>query len=281
MSRFDRFMVHVDIGTDEKLARLTDAERLCHIAGVLAIAAKSPVRGRLLVGEHRAGPVEVARRAGVSTRVAKSTIDKLAAVGILVHDDEYDCWRVHHWERFNPEPRNDPTNAERQARHKAKRKASNAGGNGEVTPPVTPPEVEVEGEVGGRGCAPATPAAADRRLQETVAILSTAPRLFLDVERMGVANTLAAYPNADHVQAAHIAVANSSDPSYRTTDGAKALRYAIAELERRPRTARSAPSPSRSPSRLSEREERQNRRRETAMRLAAEQTPPQSGEEAA
>lgn len=141
MSRFDRFMVHVDIGTDEKLARLTDAERLCHIAGVLALAAKSPVRGRLLVGDHKAGPVEVARRAGVSERVAKSTVAKLIDVGVLTRDEEYDCWRVHNWERFNPEPRNDATNAERQARHRARNAARNAGSNGDVTPP------EVEGEV--------------------------------------------------------------------------------------------------------------------------------------
>jgi hypothetical protein len=274
-------MVHVDIGTDEKLARLTDAERLCHIAGVLAIAAKSPVRGRLLVGEHQAGPVEVARRAGVSTRVAKSTIDKLAAVGILVHDDEYECWRVHHWERFNPEPRNDPTNAERQARHKAKKKAGNATGNGEVTRPVTPPEVEGEGDVGGWGGAPAiTPPPAemftDRRLVETLEILQQAPRLTFDLERLGVAHTLNAFPDVDHIRAAHIAVSNVSDPNYRTTDAGKALRLAIGDLvKQEPR--RSSP-PRAAPSRLSEREERQNRRRETAMRLAAEQ--PQEGEAA-
>ena len=150
MSRFDRFMVHVDIGTDEKLARLTDAERLCHIAGVLAIAAKSPMRGWLLVGDHEAGPVEIARRAGVSERVAKSTIDKLASVGILTRDDVLNCWHVHNWDRFNPEPRADPTNAERQARYRARRSASNgtrnAPGNGSVTPPEVEGEVEVEKE---------------------------------------------------------------------------------------------------------------------------------------
>lgn len=146
MSRFDRFMVHVDIGTDEKLARLTDAERLCHIAGVLAIAAKSPVRGWLLVGDHEAGPVEIARRAGVSERVAKSTIDKLASVGVLTRDDLLNCWQVHNWDRFNPEPRADPTNAERQARYRARRSGSNAGSNAASNDDVTPPEVEGEVE---------------------------------------------------------------------------------------------------------------------------------------
>lgn len=166
MSRFDRFMVHVDIGTDEKLARLNDSERLCHIAGVLAIAAKSPIRGCLLVGEFEAGAQEIARRAGVSERTAKSTITKLADVGVLVRDEDYDCWRVHNWERFNPEPKPDPTNAERQQRYRDRRRArnaeSNAARNGTVTDPPyasaiararSPEGKEAEGE----GKTPLTP----------------------------------------------------------------------------------------------------------------------------
>ena len=174
MSRFDKFMVHVDIGTDEKLARLTDAERLCHITGVLALAAKSPVRGRLLVGDYEAGPTEVARRAGLSERVAKSTIKKLAEVGVLIRDDEYGCWRVHNWERFNPPPKDDPTNAARQARLRARNAARNATDNAVSNADVTPPEVEVEEEgvtgspaVGGRagGVERATPLSIDEERQ--------------------------------------------------------------------------------------------------------------------
>jgi len=153
VSRFDRFMVHVDIGTDEKLARLTDAERLCHIAGVLALAAKSPMRGWLLVGDHEAGPVEIARRAGVSEKVARATIDKLASVGILTRDDELGCWQVHNWHRFNPDPKTDNTGAERQARYRARRGHSNGSGDGSNAAgdaprngTVTPPEVEGEEE---------------------------------------------------------------------------------------------------------------------------------------
>lgn len=151
MSRFDRFMVHVDVGTDEKLAQLTDVERLCHIAGVLAVAAKSPVRGRLLVGDREATPREIAKRSDVSVRVARSTMDKLIDVGVLTRDDDLDCWRVHNWERFNPDPKQDRTNAERQARYRAKRVTlrnapSNAPHNGQSNGAVTPPEVEVEVE---------------------------------------------------------------------------------------------------------------------------------------
>lgn len=137
MSRFDRFMVHVDIGTDEKLARLTATERLCHITGVLAIAAKSPIRGRLLVGDHQAGPDEIARRASLPPRVAESTIAKLIEVGVLVRDDENDCLRVYNWERFNPEPRPDPGNAKRQARYRERQQSRNAMSNAMSNDAVT------------------------------------------------------------------------------------------------------------------------------------------------
>ncbi len=65
-----------------------------------------------------------------------------------------------------------------------------------------------------------------------------------------VANTLAAFPTAEHVKAAHIAVTNASDPNYRTTDAGKALRYAFNELDRehRPRSGgRPAPTPAAKP----------------------------------
>lgn len=138
--KYDRFMVHVDIGTEEKLARLTDAERLCHIAGVLAIAAKAPIRGRLLVGDQEAEAREIARRASVSERVARSTVKKLVEVGVLVRDDDLDCWRVHNWENFNPEPKQDATNAERQRRYRERRNAArNAQRNGVTPVPITAP----------------------------------------------------------------------------------------------------------------------------------------------
>jgi hypothetical protein len=120
---FDRFMVHVDVGTDEKLAGLTDAERLCHVVGVLAIAAKSPIRGCLLVGDSEAQPRHVAKRADVSERVARSTLAKLQEVGVLVRDDELGCWRVHNWSKFNPAPKKDNTAAERQRRRRDRLRA--------------------------------------------------------------------------------------------------------------------------------------------------------------
>lgn len=90
---------------------------------------------------------------------------------------------------------------------------------------------------------------ANRRLRETVEILATSRRLYLDVELIGVANSLDANPDGDHKAAAHIAVANAADPAYRTTDAARVLRYAFEELARgRPRAVAGTPAPQ-SPSR--------------------------------
>lgn len=81
-------------------------------------------------------------------------------------------------------------------------------------------------------------------LGSVVAVLRTAPRLTFDPLLAGVANVIVAFPTVDHVQAAHIAVSNVADPTYRTTDAAKALRFAIADLERQkpPRGGGRAPA---------------------------------------
>lgn len=287
MSRFDRFMVYVDIGRDEKLARLTDAERLCHIAGVLALAAKSPIRGRLLVGELEASPREVGRMAAVSDRVAKSTIDKLVLVGVLLRDDEYDCWRVHNWEVYNPEPKADTTAAERAQRYRDRRRerdgnacvtpavtpASRRDGrdaNGAVTPPRaranaiaparSPEGVEEEEELllprAGEPEYPVTDPLAsvnDERVTAAVAILRTCPqKIRLDCELIGVANALNDHPNVNAESAARraVVIANAMDNSI---DSGRVMWMACqditADLERqqRPRAAAGRTPPAAKP----------------------------------
>lgn len=139
--KFDRFMVDVHIAANPKLARLTAAERWCFVGGILSLAALAPVRGRLLIGQQRVEPSDVATRAGVSAGVAKAAMAKLRAVGVIVPDAELDCEAVHDFDEWNPPPKNDPTNAERQRRYRERR-------NGTVTAvtggAVTLPEVEVE-----------------------------------------------------------------------------------------------------------------------------------------
>src|SRR4051812_41348783 len=96
--KFDRYMVVSGAGRHVKFARLTDAERCAHFLGVLSIAAQAPIRGRLLVGDQDAEAVEIAHEAGVTEKVAASALAKLKAVGVLVRDEDDDCWRVHDWE---------------------------------------------------------------------------------------------------------------------------------------------------------------------------------------
>ena len=132
-------MVDVHIASNPKLSRLTVAERWCHVAGILSLAALAPIRGRLLIGDEPAEPKDVAKRAGVSVGVARSTLEKLRKVGVIVPDEEWRCERVHDFDDWNPAPKTDATNAERQARYRAKRN----GVTGTVTnAAVTPTEVE-------------------------------------------------------------------------------------------------------------------------------------------
>lgn len=123
--KFDRFMVDVHVGTSRKLRRLTAVERLCHIAGVLAIAAQAPIRGRLLVGNEEATDEDYAETAGVSVGVARSTAEKLRAIGVIVPDEENHCERIHDWEHYNPEPKRDDTAAERMRRYRERRNDRN------------------------------------------------------------------------------------------------------------------------------------------------------------
>lgn len=117
---FDRYMLDVEAGRNLKLSRLKDGERLAFFVGILPIAAKSPIRGRLLVGELPAEPRDVALQASVSERVARNAMGRLRDLGVLLADDEYQCERVREFEEWNPPPKKDTTAAERQAKRRAK-----------------------------------------------------------------------------------------------------------------------------------------------------------------
>lgn len=134
---FDRYMIQIGMGTNPKLADLSDAEFRAHIVGVLAIAAASPFRGALLVGDHPAEAKQIAITAGVPVKAVRSAVNKLCALGVLYEDDDLGCLRVHDWDEINPEPKSDPTNAERQQRYRdrqtALRNGSRNGLNAQVT----------------------------------------------------------------------------------------------------------------------------------------------------
>lgn len=142
-------MVAVRLGRTRKLRRyFTVPERWCYVAGVLTIAAKAPVRGRLLVEGAPADEKDVAEEAGVSIAVAARTLDKLRTHGMLLQDDELACERVHDWDEHNPEPKKDKTAAERSRRYREKLKRERNGvSNASITRDATSrhgPEVEGE-----------------------------------------------------------------------------------------------------------------------------------------
>ncbi len=143
-------MLDHEVGRNLKLLRFTVPERWTYIAGIVALAAKSPDRGAMLIAENI--PVtarDVAEQASTSVRVANETLRKARALGMLYMEDGVE--RVHDFEELNPAPKRDETNAERQARHRAKRRR-NAKSNGVTPVTVTARnagevEVEVEEEV--------------------------------------------------------------------------------------------------------------------------------------
>lgn len=241
---FDRFMVARDAASNPKVKRMKRAgkeTRWAWFHGVLAIAARAQPRGYLTIGDLPADEHDVADVADVTVAEARRAMKVGRDLGMLVRDDTTGWEFVHDWDEFNPAPRNDQTNAERQQRFRDR----NAGRNGSNAPdnaPVTGSnarEVEGEGEEQQSVCDASASTATDpldtitdERLTATVTILRTCPRLYFDVELMGVSNVLQAFPDADHVKAAHLTVAAASDPAYNTTDAGRALRYAIQGLDR-------------------------------------------------
>jgi 5-methylcytosine-specific restriction endonuclease McrA len=119
--RFDSILVSIDIGASRTIRRLNVGERWTFIAGVLALAAKSPVRGALLIALRE--PVsldDIAEQAGVTKAVAKSAVDKLVRLDVLEWDDELNGLIVVNWDRYQVEPKKDPTAADRMKRYRAR-----------------------------------------------------------------------------------------------------------------------------------------------------------------
>lgn len=149
--QFDRYMIAIGASRHVKFRRLSIPERYAFFMGVLSIAAQSPIRGCLLVGDLNAEPEDVAAEAAVPVRVARSAMDKLRTVGVIVRDETNDCEAIHDFTDWNPEPKRDETNAERQRRYRARRNGvtdavTSTVSNGHVTADNAL-EVEVEVEV--------------------------------------------------------------------------------------------------------------------------------------
>lgn len=157
---FDHFMVQLEAGRNLKLNRLSPAERLAWLLGVLPIAAKAPLRGSFMIGSLPAEAEDVAAQASVPKSVASSMLGKVRELGMLEHDDDIGAEWVHDFEEHNPEPKRDSTAAKRAKAYRDRQKAKRDEGGASpppspVTAPsrrddavrhgtVTPPEVEEE-----------------------------------------------------------------------------------------------------------------------------------------
>lgn len=150
---FDKFMVESQIGTNRKLRRLPVVQRWVYVAGVLALAAQSPMRGSLLITDGE--PVtdeDVAEEATVSVKDARAALASFRRLGMLERDQDGVEW-VHDWDKINPDPRPSDSPEETRKRKRAQRlRERESRGHSNVThlSRVTPPDShdpEVEGEV--------------------------------------------------------------------------------------------------------------------------------------
>ncbi len=112
---WDRFMISVEIGNNRKLSRLPAAQRWVYVAGVLAIAAKSPIRGALMIPPaERATIADVANQAGVTRTAARNTLERLRKLGMIESSEELGGIEVvHDWRVYNPGPPARSTEGER------------------------------------------------------------------------------------------------------------------------------------------------------------------------
>lgn len=183
----------------------------------------------------------------------KRWTDELVAAGLIViyesEGKQYGCfprWHLHqqinkYRESDLPQcPDSRVVSREEARKRKGTLRDSSGSATGEVREDSHPPAQARGSGSGSVPCSPPVPDVVedacaqidDARVSETVAILKTCARLTFDLELIGVANTLNAYPGLDHRKAAHLTVAAASDPNYRTTDAGRALGYAFARLER-------------------------------------------------
>lgn len=146
--RFDSILILIEIGGSRTLRRLTVGERWTFIAGVLPLAAKSPIRGALLIAIGE--PVsldDIAEQAGVPKATAKTTLDKLTRLDVLEWDDELGGLIVVNWNTYQPEPKaSDSREAWRERKQRQRDKSSEsrpdvtrdngAGHTTDVTPQV-------------------------------------------------------------------------------------------------------------------------------------------------
>ena len=148
-ARFDRFMVSNSIGTNRKLRRLPVAQRWVYVAGVLALASQSPIRGALLITDGEPVTAEdIAQEATVKVSEARAALASFRRFGMLDTDAHGVEW-VHDWDAMNRDPKPSDSPEARRARKRAQRDREQRDRHADVTRDITDchtPEGEVEGE---------------------------------------------------------------------------------------------------------------------------------------
>lgn len=146
---FDRFMCANSIGTNRKLRRLPVAQRWTYVAGVLALASQSPIRGALLITDGEPVTAEdVAQEATVSLTVAKAALESFRKLGMLDRDEHGVEW-VHDWDKLNPSPKPSDSPDATRARKRDQRARDKAARGGVTSRPghaMSRGEVEGEGK---------------------------------------------------------------------------------------------------------------------------------------
>ena len=107
-------MVAYGIGGDVDLALVPEGQRWVWVAGVLALAAQSPIRGHLL--NKAAEPItsrDVAAAAGAKRALTLKALDHFRSRGMIVPDDELACEWVPNFKLYNFDPPSSSTEGER------------------------------------------------------------------------------------------------------------------------------------------------------------------------
>lgn len=130
--KFDRFMVAVELASNPKIGRLTDAEFRCLLSGVWALAAKARPRGALRVAGLPADANDIAHQSRQTVAVARRTLDKLRSLGMVEHDPELGCEVVHDWDDINPSPK--PSESKEAQRERKRKQRDKSKSHANVTP---------------------------------------------------------------------------------------------------------------------------------------------------
>jgi hypothetical protein len=102
---YDKFMVAYKIGADLQLRAVRPEHRWVWVAGVLALAAQSPIRGHLVgVNAEPITTKDIAEEASVTTSMARKALAGLRDLDLIQVDAELGVEWVPNFKIYNPDP---------------------------------------------------------------------------------------------------------------------------------------------------------------------------------